>query len=328
MDIREFTADDTESVQAVVELLNAVRKVDTPFAHPTTPAGYAGQIRHGWDGEPPRPFAAREGNALVGLVELAVSEWDNTHLAWAGVTVHPDARRRGHGSRLLEFAKEQARSLGRTSLGIDGWDIEPANAFAERHGLPRKGAAINRRQVVSSVDAATIAALHNEAAAAASAYELLRFTGRTPADLLDAVAEMTASINDAPTDDLDIEDEVFPAERIVAYEHAQEARGKRLYRVVARHRDTGELAGHSVVAVEGERPWIGDQHDTSVVRAHRGHRLGLLLKTDMLRWLADVEPGLEAIDTWNMESNDHMIGVNERLGYRALAREYQYQIDV
>jgi len=63
----------------------------------------------------------------------------------------------------------------------------------------------------------------------------------------------------------------------------------------------------------------------SVVRSHRGHRLGLLLKADMMRWLADAEPELEQLDTWNMESNTHMIAVNERLGYRVMGREMQFQ---
>jgi RimJ/RimL family protein N-acetyltransferase len=77
--------------------------------------------------------------------------------------------------------------------------------------------------------------------------------------------------------------------------------------------------------VDTESPSHGHQHDTSVVRGHRGHRLGLLLKADMMRWLADAEPQLETIDTWNAESNAHMIAVNERLGYRALGRTLQYQ---
>jgi hypothetical protein len=79
------------------------------------------------------------------------------------------------------------------------------------------------------------------------------------------------------------------------------------------------------VAVEEQRPTIGHQHDTSVVREHRGHRLGLLLKAGMLLWLADAEPQLETVDTWNAESNDHMISVNEALGYRILGRGLQFQ---
>jgi hypothetical protein len=71
-----------------------------------------------------------------------------------------------------------------------------------------------------------------------------------------------------------------------------------------------------VVAVEAERPGVGHQQGTSVVRAHRGHRLGLLLNTDMMLWLADAEPELRTVDTFNAESNDHMIAANEELGYR------------
>ncbi|MBY9073535.1 GNAT family N-acetyltransferase [Nocardioides sp. WL0053] len=328
MDIRQFTPDDAETVGAVVALDNAVNAVDAPFLHPMTPAVLTGMLRHGWDGEVPVTYAAWESDRLVGRVTVHTSEWDNLHLAWTGVCVHPELRRAGRGSELLGFAEDRVRELGRTSIGCDGWDLPGTHGFAERHGLPRRGAAINRRQTLAKVDRARVGALYDDALAHAGAYELVRITGRTPEHLLDAVAEMTAAINDAPTDDLDLEDEVFPTERIVAYERAQELRGRRMYRVVARHKETGALAGHTVVAVESERPWIGDQHDTAVVRAHRGHRLGLLLKADMMRWLADEEPALETVDTWNMESNDHMIGVNEALGYEALGREYQFQRDV
>ena len=53
-----------------------------------------------------------------------------------------------------------------------------------------------------------------------------------------------------------------------------------------------------------------------MARSHRGHRLGLLLKIDMMRWLAEAEPQVEVIDTWNNVDNDFMIKVNEALGYR------------
>jgi GNAT superfamily N-acetyltransferase len=164
-----------------------------------------------------------------------------------------------------------------------------------------------------------------EARALAQDYELVRIEGPVPESLLGAVAELTPAINDAPVDDLDIEDEEFPVERIRGYEQAQVDAGHRLYRVLARHRESGELAGHTVVAVDAETPAEAHQHDTAVTRAHRGHRLGLLLKADMMRWLAEAEPEIEALSTWNAESNDHMISVNERLGYVATGREVEFQ---
>ena len=45
----------------------------------------------------------------------------------------------------------------------------------------------------------------------------------------------------------------------------------------------------------------------------------------MMRWLAEVEPQVETIDTWNAESNPHMISVNERLGYQVFAAGAEFQ---
>jgi GNAT superfamily N-acetyltransferase len=318
---------DTTGVEQYVAVTNAASSLDSPWEHPRTVHQIAGLLRRGWDGDAPHAFLAHDdsGTAL-GVLELWTTDWDNVDLAWLWIVVHPDHRRQGVGSALMEHAFATAQELGRTKLGIDGWDSSEAPAaFAARHGFTWASQAINRRQYLRELDLATVRQMYDDAAAVAHDYELVRIEGRTPDAIVEQVAEMVAAINDAPLDDLDIEDEVFPPERVRAYEEAQILNGHRLYRLVARHRATGELAGHTVVAVEAERPTIGEQHDTSVVRAHRGHRLGLLLKAGMVLWLAEAEPQLETVDTWNAETNDHMIAVNEQLGYRVLGRGVQYQ---
>ncbi|HTW14471.1 MAG TPA: GNAT family N-acetyltransferase [Nocardioides sp.] len=316
---------DAAAVDDYVTVTNAVRAADSPWEHPLTPHEAVGQLTHGWDGEPSVGFVGRVGGSPVAAGEYAVSEYDNRHVAWVEVNVAPGHRRRGYGSAVLAALRDRARAEGRTSLGIGGWESRAAVAFATRHGLEQKSVEVNRRQWLADLDRDVLAAAHAEALAHAGDYELLRIAGCSPPDLLPALAVMTAAINDAPTDDLDIEDSVFPPERIAAYDAAQAARGHRMYRLVARRRADGELAGQSVVAVEGERPALAEQHDTSVVAAHRGHRLGQLLKTDMLRWLAEAEPQVETIDTWNAESNARMIDVNERLGYRVVGRGLVFQ---
>lgn len=317
--------DDAGAVDDYVAVTNAVRAADSPWEHPLTPHEAIGNLRHGWDGEPPVAFVGRLGGTPVAAGEYAVSEYDNRHVAWLEVCADPDHRRRGLGSAVLAALRDRARAEGRTSLGLGGWDSPAAVAFAARHGLDQKAIEVNRRQWPAELDRDELDAAYDEALAHTGDYELLRIAGASPPHLLPALAVMTAAINDAPTDDLDIEDSVFPPERIAAYDAAQAARGHRMYRLVARRRADGELAGQSVVAVDGERPALAEQHDTSVVAAHRGHRLGLLLKTDMLRWLAEAEPQVETIDTWNAESNARMIDVNERLGYRVVGRALVFQ---
>ena len=325
LEIHRFAPDDTEDVRTSFEIINAVAAADAPWEHPWLFDRFEGFLRKGWDGEPPVCYLASVDGKAVGQAFVFYSERDNTHLGWVWMGVLPEHRRLGYGSRFFAHVQDEVRAAGRTSIGTDGWESERAVGFAAKHGLEKKSQAIMRRQTLSEIPKGRLQELYDEAAARATDYELVRIVGRTPEHLVDAMVELVAAINDAPTDDLDIEDEVFSAERLAAYETSQIERGSRLYRLVARHKQTGELGGHTVIAVESQRPEIGDQHDTAVAAAHRGHRFGLLLKAGMLLWLAELEPQLASVDTWNAESNDHMIAVNEALGYRIMGRELQFQ---
>jgi GNAT superfamily N-acetyltransferase len=325
MDVIEIGPSDTAFVEAFVGVTNAVNEADSPWNHPDTVPDYTAILTHGWDGHPNPAFVGVDDGRVVAQGEYHTSTYENLDLVWLWVAVHPEHRRRGYGTAMMEHLLARARAVGKTSAGIDGWEGPRTEAFAARFGFEKKSQAINRRQTLADVDRDTLRKTYDEASTHAAAYELVRVEGPTPDDLLPAVAEMTAAINDAPLDDLELEDEVFTPERVREIEAATVARRRRWYRVLARHRESGELAGHTVVVVEMDRPAYGHQLDTSVVRAHRGHRLGLVLKADMMFWLADREPALETIDTWNAESNDHMIDVNEALGYRALGRGVQFQ---
>jgi hypothetical protein len=282
-------------------------------------------VRYGWESSPVRHLLARVEGRPVAVADLELTEWDNRDLAWTSLVVDPSERRRGYGSALLAHVRELAERSGRTKFGAGAWATPAAEAFATSHGFALAQQEIYRVQAPKELAPGLVDAARAEAAPHAGEYDLLHVEGHAPADLLPVVAELTSAINDAPLDDLDVEDEVFPAERIASYERATIDSGHRLYRVIAVHRASGEAAGHTAVAVDAERPGLGHQHDTSVMRGHRGHRLGLLLKADMLRWLADAEPQLTSIDTWNAESNAHMIAINERLGYRVLGRALDFQ---
>jgi len=312
-------------IEDLVALMNGVIEVDSPWFNSWNAPALEGMLRYGFDLEAGRHFLAEHEGQVAAFGSVHTSEWDNKDLAWIEMSVPPQLRGHGLGSELLEHLESVGRDMGRSKFAGGAWDGSPGVPFAERHGYQAKSREIHRRQHLDEVPLDKIEAMHAAASTAASDYELLRIAGRAPDELLPAVAEMSSAINDAPLDDLDIEDEVFSAERTRNYEIATELRGQRLYRVIARHRDTGELAGHTAVGVYADRPWLGYQHDTSVVRAHRGHRLGLLVKTAMNLWLAEAEPELKTIDTWNAESNDHMIGVNEELGYRWMGRVIAFQ---
>jgi hypothetical protein len=98
--------------------------------------------------------------------------------------------------------------------------------------------------------------------------------------------------------------------------------------VAARHDQTGELAGLTQLGVDPMQPEWGFQELTAVTRAHRGHRLGLLVKVTMLDLLAGREPELERILTDNADANSHMIDIFADLGFRVLDQWQGWQLDV
>ncbi|MGW7686105.1 GNAT family N-acetyltransferase [Kribbella sp. NPDC054772] len=326
MEITKLSPDNEAGCVEAVAIRNAAWKLDCPEMVEATPRGFANMLRYGWDLEPQDAYLARDDDGVaVGLLGLSMPTYDNTNQVWVDIDVHPDHRGRGVGSALVEYAEQVARELGRDTVGYGCIDLPKADAFARRHGFEQKAIEVNRRQDLATLDWDVVQALYDDAVGASTAYELTTLTGALPEELLEPMVELTGSINDAPKDDLDMEDDVFSPERLRAYEEAQAKSDHTIYRVIAREKSTGALAGHTVIAVERERPHIGEQHDTAVDRAHRGHRLGALVKSAMLLWLREAEPAVTQVDTWNAESNNHMIGINEKLNYKIVARILAYQ---
>jgi GNAT superfamily N-acetyltransferase len=319
------TPDERDLVGAAA-VLEAARAVDSPQFPEETVSFYRARLRHGWDGEPPSMAVTRDGSGrVVGVLSVTMPRRDNTHLASFRAVVDPARRRQGLGRELFEAGLAHVREAGRRVALSWSFDNGPGMEFLKTNGFDPVLEVAYRRQDLTTVDWSRLDEEYAAAEERAAGYELVRMPGPAPEELLPAIAAMTAAINDAPTDDLDMEDEVFDPERIRGYERAQAAYGRRHYRLLARERGTGELAGHTIVAVEGDRPWYGGQHDTSVVGAHRGHRLGLLLKIGMVRWLREVEPQLRYIDTDNAASNAHMIRVNEIIGYEVIGKSVEFQ---
>lgn len=326
MELQPVDPNDDLQVERYARVEHAVTAHDAPWMPVRPSSRIAANLRWGWDLDPEQAFLLIEDGDVIGTAGYHVSRWDNPAVAYVDVAVLPPLRRRGHGSTAMAALVQRARAESCRTLILHAWEDSGGTEFAQEHGFTWASQAILRRQRPQELDRTTLQGLVDRAAPRAAGYVFERYAGTTPEAIMPELAVVAASINDSPLDDLDLDDEDYSPERMRAHETAIEHRGDTEYRVIARHRGTGRIAGHTVVVVESERPDHGHQEDTAVDRDHRGHRLGLLLKADMLQWLAEVEPGLQTVDTWNAESNDHMIAVNEALGYRAVARSHHYQL--
>jgi GNAT superfamily N-acetyltransferase len=285
-----------------------------------------GELRLGWDGTPAAGvWLAYDEARLVGFLVAEFPTWENTSTAAFAGGVLPSYRRRGVGRALHEAGLAAALAAGRptTYAGtFEGTDGVPA---LEALGYRRLSSDAVRRITLAGVPAGLWDGLYDEAAGVATDYEVLRQVGPMPPDQVADMVALYAAINDAPSSDPDTEPDMWDAERVSRVGEAMDRRRQTVYRVLARHRDTGAWAGHSLLCVDEFRPSIGFQEDTTVVREHRGHRLGLLMKADMLRWLSRERPEVAATDTWNDVTNQHMIAVNEELGGRVVATHHSYR---
>ena len=102
-----------------------------------------------------------------------------------------------------------------------------------------------------------------------------------PKSCVDGRAHLSAIMPaEAPHVDIDVEAEHWDAARVRLHEATTDPMGRDLLVAAARHRATGELVGYSELTVSRDQPQTAYQWDTLVIRSHRGHRLGGLLKVD------------------------------------------------
>jgi hypothetical protein len=100
------------------------------------------------------------------------------------------------------------------------------------------------------------------------------------------------------------------------------------YSIAARHDATSELVALTEMVTEAETPDWAFQQITAVLPAHRGHRLGLLVKVAMLEQLLTSHPAVRYIQTGNAGANAHMIAINEQLGFTVAGIGRAWELDL
>jgi GNAT superfamily N-acetyltransferase len=261
--------------------------------------------------------AALLGDDVVGALRLLFPLLDNTTVAIVDLAVHPAARRRGVGTALLEEALRLAAAAGRTELTSDvdepGPDA-PGRRFAQRHGW-RCDLVSTRRDLLLPPDGTRLSALEAEARAASAGYEVVTWRDRTPDALVDDRALLEERMStDAPHGDLPMGEERWDAARVRESEAASAARGRTVLSAGAV--TGGRLVAYTDLQVPLTRSRRAHQAGTLVLREHRGHRLGALLKVAVLRQLVQDFPQVERITTYNAEANAPMVAVNHALGFQ------------
>ncbi|PWD51754.1 N-acetyltransferase [Serinibacter arcticus] len=254
--------------------------------------------------------------------------------------LHPDVWGRGIGTEAMALVERTAREHGRTVLQTftehpeapgprlvppTGFGSIPAESRNARF-LVRSGFTLEQIERNSTFDLTGaldgVERLLAEARAASGDYRVVSWFAPVPAEHVEGYAWLKSRMaTDAPAADLEVYEETWDAERVAAHDARYVEAGRTMHVVAAQHVATGELCAFNELVIGVDPSEASHQEDTLVLREHRGHRLGLLVKCEnLLRW-REIAPSSPRVMTYNAEENRPMLSINEAIGFTAIAYE-------
>jgi len=290
----------------------------------------------------------------VVLGEVRLPLLDNVDNAVVNVATRPAYRRHGYGTAMLRHLTARARAHGRTRLIGDVGEPMPLSEptpvteptppteaaaasptpppgvlFATRAGARPVTSEVRRLLRIGDIDDVHLSHLNEDATAHSAEYSLIQWEGPAPAEILDDLVVLHSRMTiDAPLEDLDWEPENWTPERYRERERRVVANGQVCLCTVARHDPSGQIVALTDIGLTTGLPEIAYQWATIVLPSHRGHRLGMLVKLANLAYLRSSRPRVQMLNTWNAAINDHMVDINEAIGFRAVERWREWQLEL
>jgi mycothiol synthase len=256
-------------------------------------------------------WVAEDGGRIMARAGVYFPDAENRHLGLVeNLTVHPEARRRGLGTLMLQALLPGLLDGDRTT--IESWSVVadgPGEQWARSLGFRRTNAMLIQELLTRQVDPALWDI------APPPGYRLVSWRGRCPDDLVASFASARTAIEDAPTGDAGINAVRWTVARVRESEQELADAGIENLTCVAVGEATSAVAGLTMVELHPHRRDWAYQRDTAVLTAHRGHGLGRCLKAAMTRSLIADVPQLRRVITNTATVNAHMIATNHAVGY-------------
>lgn len=274
---------------------------------------------------------------VVGRAILDVPQEEGSIVAYWIIELLERVQGQGIGSAVHSTIEAAARSRGRRILQSWAEHPEPRPGSGMRRlaaptgfgEIPedrparfylRHGYALEQvdRKSVLDVEASLprVRQLSAEARAHAEGYRVEQWSLPTPAPYQESFAWAKSRMStDAPAAGLDFDEETWDVERLARHDARMVEGGQTVLVTAAIHEATGAVVAFNELCSGVDETATTQQMDTLVLREHRGHRLGQLIKcAGILRW-HEMLPESTRILTFNAEENRPMLDINERLGF-------------
>jgi GNAT superfamily N-acetyltransferase len=249
----------------------------------------------------------------------------NKHLLRVEGDVLKEFRRRGLGSRWAPTVLGLMNEYGSTVLTISS-EEDDGHGFLKRLGADARLRQRENRLDFTRLDWKMLGQWIHEGEQRNPETKLIMYENRVPADVLPAFClALTEMVNLAPMEDMDHGGEVITPE--TAEEHfSQLAVMKGVQHTYITKEPGGAISGITGIVhvpFEGNRIRQGF---TGVGMAFRGRGLGKWMKAAMLQYVHGRFPDTKWITTGNANSNEPMLAINHKLGFRLHRESVTYQI--
>jgi GNAT superfamily N-acetyltransferase len=251
----------------------------------------------------------------------------NKMFMWVAASVHPDHRRRGIGRSWIPLTIELMQRHGCTTLTVATHE-ESGHQFLKWMGAVGKSAGAENRLQLAEVDWAMLRRWVDDGAAKSPSTNLEVYDGHLPEEMREEYCpQLAAMLNTMPWDDLDHGDiTVTPAELADWYARLDE-QGETDYTMLTREPD-GSISGITDMTYAPYRAQFIEQGFTGVRSDARGRGLGKWLKAAMLLHVREIYPELQTVITGNASSNEPMLAINTKMGFKQHRPGNEYQINV
>ena len=301
------------------------------------------RLRRGTSAEAVDTLVAFAGDAPVGVADIFLPQTESTATADTMLFVEPELpleRRAEIFERLVAACIAHADEIGRTTVlggglgGATGAVMAQTGFGGVDRDDPESAAWLRRGATLSQVyrfSRLQLDRLHDldarlaAAAASADGYRALTWTGETPADRRADMRHLHERMStDSPVGDLELEEQSWSDARLTEFEQHKMGGERQLLTAAVEHVASGRLVGYTQMMIGADA--VARQHNLIVLREHRGHGLGMLMKLAGIELLQRAAPHAARITTINAEENRHMLRVNEAVGFMPVAWTAVWQL--
>lgn len=281
-------------------------------------------------------FLAKVDGDAVGVLTVTMPNEEGMITSEFDLCVHPDHSGSGIEEALLAVAERTAHERGRTILQT--WTMHRRDTAGERLTPPTGWGTIpaKDRQTAFMLDAgfafeqternstfdlhgsfAQVERLYSDALRTAGPdYRVVAWSPPTPPEYAEGFAYAVSRMaTDVPSAGMVFDEETWDAARVARRDARVLAGGRTMSVACVEHVPSGRIVAFNELMIGVDRTRATHQYGTLVLKEHRGHRLGTIVKcANLLRW-RELVPESPRVSTFNAEENRPMLDINEAIGF-------------